>query len=132
MKKQLESLHDQVKQARTDLIKLIESLPDHEEGVKMIAPNCCIVRLSKIKEPAFIARSSSKTVPIHGGGLSPSYYLSNEAKEALTRHVKNVDAENLVPSLERIMKTGSMVSKYGTKITLSSALLKDLIKKWKG
>ena len=132
MKKQLESLRDQVKQARADLIKLIESLPDHEEGVKMISPNCCTVSLSTINKPAFIVRPSSKTVPIHGGSLSPSYYLSIEAKAALTRHVENVDAENLIPSLERIMEVGFMVSKYGTKINLSSALLKDLIKKWKG
>lgn len=118
MKKQLESLRDQVKQARADLIKLIESLPDHEEGVQMIAPNCCTVSLSMTTK--------------HGGNMSPSYYLSNEAKAALTRHVENVDAENLIPFLERIMETGFMIAKHGTKITLSQALLKDLIKKWKG
>jgi len=117
MKKQLESLRDQVKQARADLIKLIESLPDHEEGVRMIAPNCCTISLSMTAK--------------HGGNLSPSYYLSNEAKAALTRHVENVDAENLIPSLERIMEVGFMVSKHGTKIILSSTLLKDLVEKWK-
>jgi hypothetical protein len=119
MKKQLESLRDQIKQARADLIKLIESLPDHEEGVKMISPNCCTVSWLSITAK-------------HGGNLSPSYYLSIEAKAALTRHVEKVDAENLIPSLERIMEVGFMISKHGTKITLSSALLKDLIKKWKG
>ncbi|MBE3145473.1 MAG: hypothetical protein IMZ61_16350, partial [Planctomycetes bacterium] len=101
MKRQLTSIASEIRQARLRLKKVIDSLPDSADGIKMLGSNYAMVPLSTIAQ--------------HGFNLSPRYYLTRETKTQLKELVDtNRNIETLITSIEAILATRKL--KDGTKL----------------
>jgi len=115
MKKEIQGIAAHYLAARVRLLKVIESLPDSADGVKMLGKNCCTVSMSLVGQ--------------HGFNLSPRYWLTRETKTQLKELVeKNRSIESLITAIEAVLATGKL--KDGTKIPPN--VIEALRKGWEG
>jgi hypothetical protein len=103
------------KQTLTDMVR---SLPESAEGVRKLSKNCAIVSLSTIGQ--------------HGGILSASYYLSNDAKEELIARIERGSAEQIKSLIEGVLKSGTIQLPGMGMHRLPPNFLEALSKIWKG
>jgi hypothetical protein len=118
MKKEFQAIVDHAVVAKERLKEAIRNLPDSEEGVKMLSPNCGIVSFSLIGK--------------HNGNLSAGYWLAHETKKMLLKIIdSNRSMETTIATIEDILSTGRI--RYNTySETLTPNILKHLKSVWEG
>ena len=115
MKSDFEGIALQAAQARDRLKNAIKALPDSADGVKMLAPKCCVV--------------SSSLIAKHGFNLSPRYWLTHETKTQLITLIdSNRSVESTVNAIEAVLTTGKL--KDGS--TIPPNVLVALKAAWEG
>jgi hypothetical protein len=118
MKQKVSELKTLVNSCKTQLIELILSLPEAEDGVKRLGPRCGVVSFSTIQQsPGMI--------------LCPSYYLTAQVKDVLIEKIKKMPLENIDNYLETLIKEGTIVVPGERRqITVSKTFLRELTRKW--
>jgi hypothetical protein len=103
-----------LKQATYDLI---DTLPDTADGVKLVPGSLLCGKVS------FSALGK-------GTNLSPEYYLTHKAKQALKELVRVTSVEHLEDKINRILDTGRMPVERGRNINLPPNFLDSLKQIW--
>lgn len=114
MKKQFQSLKDQVAAKKEELKQAIMNLPSSSNDIKLLSPNCGVISFSSI--------AKNKSI------LSPGYYLSHETKAKLTKLIDSKQSiDTMMQAIENILATEGI---QGDKIAPN--ILKALKEAWNG
>lgn len=97
---------------------LVAGFPDNPAGVTRLGPKCCTVPLSVISE--------------NRGILSPSYYMTRDAKETLTSLIENASLETLGRRIEEILDTGRIKCGTGQTEKVCHEFQRALAELWYG
>jgi hypothetical protein len=97
---------------------LVAGFPDNPAGVTRLGSKCCTVPFSVISE--------------NRGILSPSYYMTRDAKETLTAIIENSSLETLGTQIEEILYSGRIKCSSSQTEKVCHELLRALAELWYG
>jgi hypothetical protein len=100
------------------MIGLVAGFPDNPAGVKMLGPKCCVVSFSTVSE--------------NRGILSPSYYMTRDAKATLTAMIEQSSLETLGTRIEEILDTGRIKCSSSQTEKVCHEFLRALAELWYG
>ena len=125
MKQTLDEITARILALKTRMIELVAGLPDNTAGVTRITDGegnsispfrSCMVSLS--------------TIGANGGILSPSYYMTRDAKETLKAMIEHSSLESLGTKIEQILATGRIKCGTGQTERLCPEFTKALADLW--
>ena len=127
MKQTLDEITARILALKTRMIELVAGLPDNTAGVTRITDGegnsispfrSCMVSLS--------------TIGANGGILSPSYYMTRDAKATLTAMIEQSSLESLGTRIEEILDTGRIKCSSSQTEKVCHEFLRALAELWYG